>query len=41
MKKVFGRIFSSKPDMEPGEIDRDVYGMKGDEDGLTKYFNAP
>jgi len=41
MKKVFKRIFSARPDLEPGEIDRDIYGMKGDEDGLTKYFNAP
>ncbi|RQO62978.1 hypothetical protein DBV14_03085 [Variovorax sp. KBW07] len=41
MRRVFGRIFGSDPDMNPGEIDRDVYGMKGDEDGLTKYFNAP
>jgi esterase/lipase superfamily enzyme len=41
MERVFGRIFASDPDMNPGEIDRHVYGMKGDEDGLTKYFNAP
>lgn len=41
MKRVFGRIFASEPDLYPGEIDRKVYGIKGDEDGLTKYFNAP
>ena len=41
MKNVFGRIFSSRRDLEPGENDRDIYGIKGDEDGLTCYFNAP
>ena len=41
MQTVFGRIFSSKRDIEAGEIDRKIYGIKGDEDGLTCYFNAP
>ncbi|MBT2304881.1 alpha/beta hydrolase [Variovorax paradoxus] len=41
MLSVFGRIFRSKRDLEAGEIDRKIYGIKGDEDGLTCYFNAP
>ncbi|SFM20873.1 alpha/beta hydrolase [Variovorax sp. OV329] len=40
MKNVFGRILRSERDLQPGEIDRTVYGMKGDEDGLTCYFNV-
>lgn len=41
MQTVFGRIFNSRRDLEAGEIDRKIYGIKGDEDGLTCYFNAP
>ncbi|CAN7383042.1 alpha/beta hydrolase [Variovorax sp. LjRoot178] len=41
MLNVFGRIFRSQRDLEAGEIDRKIYGIKGDEDGLTCYFNAP
>lgn len=40
MKNVFGRILRSRRDLEPGEIERKIYGLKGDEDGLTFYFNA-
>ncbi|CAN7748511.1 MULTISPECIES: hypothetical protein [unclassified Variovorax] len=41
MQNVFGRILSSRRDLEADEIDRKIYGIKGDEDGLTCYFNAP
>lgn len=37
---VFGRNFCSERDLQPGEYERDVYGIKGAEDGLTFYFNA-
>jgi hypothetical protein len=41
MQNVFGRILSSRRDLEPGEHERKIYGIKGDEDGLTFYFNSP
>lgn len=40
MKNVFGRILRSERDLQPGEIDRKIYGLKGDEHGLTCYFNV-
>ncbi|CAN7745251.1 hypothetical protein LJR130_006563 [Variovorax sp. LjRoot130] len=41
MLNVFGRTLRSRRDLEAGQIDRKIYGIKGDEDGLTCYFNAP
>lgn len=40
MGNVFGRIFNSRRDLEPGEYERDIYGIKGAEDGSVFYFNA-
>ena len=40
MKSVFGRIAHSERDVQAGEIDRTVCGMKGHKDGLTCFFNV-
>jgi len=33
-------ILRSQREVDPGETERKIYGFKGDEDGLTAYFNV-